>query len=497
MHVRARTRPSGRLRRGRSSRRGSVAGGLLAVLLGAVGLSVVPVAAADVTQDLGDAPAAFDRGPAGPASATLPGPRLGATVTADAIDPETGVSVYASDSADGDAGDDAVAAWPLFESGRLGQFDQEVGVSGVTGPSRLCGWIDFDQSLSFDAIERACVDLASGSETAALRWIGLPAGPGQSYLRLRIGPQSEQVERPTGPGDAGEVEDYAIQFVEPPPTRAELSLTEQVTPGRVTRVGESVRYEFVASNDGDVSLSDVRISDELPGLSPLECDAAPPVTLTPGADLTCTATRTTTQQDLDFGAIFDISEAVGEPPDGDPEDDSDDATAVADARVDAVQQPRLEIAATTGSRSAAAGRRIGFSFTATNTGNVTLSSPAIATSREGASLTCPDDAPDALAPGESLTCSGGYGIVAADARRGAVTITATVRAEKPYGDPASSSDDATARASLRVAVASASSAAAGSGQVGTLAATGGPTSVLFGLGVLACVGGAALLVRAR
>jgi len=45
---------------------------------------------------------------------------------------------------------------------------------------------------------------------------------------------------------------------------------------------------MVVTNDGNVTLSDVIITDTLPGLSPLSCSQ--PITLAPGASNTCTAT---------------------------------------------------------------------------------------------------------------------------------------------------------------------------------------------------------------
>ena len=166
VHVRARTRPSGRLRRAVRPVGGPSPVRLLAVLLGAVGLSVVPVAAADVARR----PRATRRprstagrrarpAPPSPARASVP------TVTADAVDPETGVSVYASDGADGDAGDDAVADWP---SARVGASRAVRPGGGRVRGDRTVPAVRVDRLRSQPAlstpIERACVDLASGRE---------------------------------------------------------------------------------------------------------------------------------------------------------------------------------------------------------------------------------------------------------------------------------------------------------------------------------------------
>ena len=104
----------------------------------------------------------------------------------------------------------------------------------------------------------------------------------------------------------------------------------------------------MATNTGTVPLSDVRMTDELPGLTDLSCDPAMPASLEPDDELSCTATRTVTQDDLDFGSIINIAQVSAEAPGGDADDDTDDISAIADVTVDAVLRPRLTLTAEVG-----------------------------------------------------------------------------------------------------------------------------------------------------
>ena len=100
-------------------------------------------------------------------------------------------------------------------------------------------------------------------------------------MRLRIGSDAAAVAESTGPSD-GEIEDYRVSFEDREPAALpDVSLTKTVTPKRMTQVGEELTYTLVATNTGTVPLSDVRMTDELPGLTDFSCDPAMPAVLEP------------------------------------------------------------------------------------------------------------------------------------------------------------------------------------------------------------------------
>ena len=87
--------------------------------------------------------------------------------------------------------------------------------------------------------------------------------------------------------------------------------------------GESIRYDYVVTNAGNVTLDPVVVTDPMVGLSTISC---PSPSLGAGTDETCTALYTTTQADVDRGAITNKGTATGTPPTGPNVSDTSTAT---------------------------------------------------------------------------------------------------------------------------------------------------------------------------
>jgi hypothetical protein len=404
--------------------------------------------------------------------------------------------------------EDGVQAFDDLRSGSPATVTKTVAIAGSTEQVRVCGWLDFDLSGSFDPAERSCTTAAAGAGTATLSFIGVPEGAGTSYARFRIGYNAVQVESPTGPSDAGEVEDYTIAVVAP---KASLRLEESITPDRVSRAGQVVRYTFTATNDGDVPLSNVAIANELEGLSALTCNSTAGILLPRGV-LSCVGTRPTTQQDLDFGGIFDAATVFGEAPGGDPNDPTDDIGAVSDGEVRITQQGALSLSMTSDASPVHRGDTVNFRLLAKNTGNVTLSHVHFANPMKGLSKWSCSAA--TVAPGAAISCESSYTVTAGDARAGTIRSRSSARAEAPYGDVADPADDVTAADSVTVAVRaraeppspSESPTSPGSANpsapstrpgTGTLPDTGGPALGLLVAAVALLTGGAALTLIGR
>ncbi|MDO9456907.1 hypothetical protein, partial [Nocardioides sp.] len=221
-----------------------------------------------------------------------------------------------------------------------------------------------------------------------------------------------------------------------------ISLVETAAPpfdangSGTINAGDTIAYSFVVTNTGGVTLTGVTVTDGLPGTV-----VCPTTTLAPGTSTTCTATYTITQADVDNGSVFNPSTATGTPPTGPAVTDTDGVTTPLSA------QPGVLLIDTSGtpfdfngSGAVDAGDTIGYTFTVTNTGGVTLNGVTVSDGLPGTVVTCPATA---LAPGASIICTATYTITQADVDNGLVFNPATATGTPPTGPAVTDTDSAT------------------------------------------------------
>jgi hypothetical protein len=307
--------------------------------------------------------------------------------------------------------------------------------------------------------------------------------------------------------DAGSIQNTAIASGTPPtgqdavspPSNAvvaaeidpSLSVVKSATPSDAANyaVGEVITYSFVITNAGNVTLTDVQpIEGTFTGTGTMSAPACPAgsASLAPGDQVTCTATYTVTQADIDAGSITNNVTATGTPPIG-PDPVSPPST---------VTVPELPAAALTIVKTASlsaistVGQTVTYSFLVTNTGNVTLTN---VTPQEGAfsgsgtlsAPSCPAAAASML-PGARVTCTASYTVTPADLSSKSLVNTAVAIGDPPTGQPVTSSPST---------VTIPDSAAVGSGLAGTGLVISG--WVLFGAPVLLLLGLGAILFSRR
>ena len=218
-----------------------------------------------------------------------------------------------------------------------------------------------------------------------------------------------------------------------------LALSKSASPMSYSQVGDVIVYTLVATNDGNVTLHAVSISD--PALGTLTCTPPQPATLAPGDTLTCTGSHTVTQSDLDTGSLKNTAQASGAPPSGTPI-----TSPPASVIVPAVQNPHLALTKTPSPTTYDhVGQAINYTLVATNDGNVTLVGVSISDPKLGA-LSCMPAQPATLAPGGTLICTGSYAVTQADLDAGSVKNTANASGTGPQGQPASATANATVTA---------------------------------------------------
>ncbi|RNL82892.1 DUF11 domain-containing protein, partial [Sinomicrobium pectinilyticum] len=222
--------------------------------------------------------------------------------------------------------------------------------------------------------------------------------------------------------------------------------------------GDIIQYSFTVENTGNVTLSNVSISDETM-VPALEVSEVSPSVLAPGETGTASAIYTITQEDINIGAVYNIAEASAETPGGEevyeesqpsePLDPSDpfymdecpDCTIVKLKRDPAITLLKTgEFNDENGDGQAQAGETITYRFEVTNTGNVYLDNIEIEDPLPGVTIT---GGPVSLAPGESdnTTFSGTYTITQDDIIDRGVTNQATVYANATDGSRVSNISD--------------------------------------------------------
>jgi hypothetical protein len=185
-------------------------------------------------------------------------------------------------------------------------------------------------------------------------------------------------------------------------------------------VGNVISYSFLVTNTGNVTLDGpFTVNDDK---AANESCPATPTSLAPGDSITCTASYTITQADLDAGSVTNVASATAA-------NNGTPVTSPTDTEtVTAVKTPALTIVKTaTPSTYNAVGNVISYSFLVTNTGNVTITNLAVADDK-AANESCPVTT---LAPGASTTCTASYSITQADLNNGSVTNSAFATGQDP------------------------------------------------------------------
>jgi uncharacterized repeat protein (TIGR01451 family) len=195
-----------------------------------------------------------------------------------------------------------------------------------------------------------------------------------------------------------------------------ISLVKSADTGTFAVDGTVITYRYVVTNTGNVTLTSIGVTDPLPGLSAIDCGGV--TTLAPGGSVTCTASYTTTQADVDAGSVTNTATATGTPPTGSPVTATSTVviTAIPDASIGILKSANL-------SSFSQAGTTITYSYRVTNTGNVTLESVGVSDPLPGLSaVICPSTT---LAVGAVETCTATYTVTQADMDRGSVTNIGT------------------------------------------------------------------------
>ncbi|HYF74779.1 MAG TPA: hypothetical protein VD864_18270 [Nocardioides sp.] len=197
--------------------------------------------------------------------------------------------------------------------------------------------------------------------------------------------------------------------------------------------GDTVTYDFLVTNTGNVTLNPVTVSD--PKLGAITCPSGP---LAAGASVSCTQkTYTLTQADVDAGKVDNTATVTGTPPTGPPVTDGDTVSTPV-PKLPAIELDKTGSAINDNDGNGPdAGDTVTYGFKVTNTGNVTLNPVTVSDPKLGA-ITCPAGA---LLPGASVSCTPKtYTLLQTDVNAGKVENTATAHGSPPSGPEVTDTD---------------------------------------------------------
>ncbi|WP_277602621.1 DUF7507 domain-containing protein [Macrococcus armenti] len=204
---------------------------------------------------------------------------------------------------------------------------------------------------------------------------------------------------------------------------------DKTTDTKLVRMpGQSIEYNFIIKNTGDVTLSNITLDD--PMISDVQLQKT---TLAPGESTVATGKHIVTQEEFDSGNIKNKATVKGTPPVGTPVNSSDSVD------VPTELMPSIKLEKTTKSVSVKQGEVVTYNFTVTNTGNTTLSNVVVNDPMLGGSLKLDKTT---LAPNETTTGVATYTVTATDMANDQIENIATVTGIDPKSQEVKDTDNA-------------------------------------------------------
>ena len=224
-----------------------------------------------------------------------------------------------------------------------------------------------------------------------------------------------------------------------------ITIAKKADTATFSTVGTLITYTYTITNTGNVTLTNVHVTDSRLGPVP---GCSIPV-LDPMETHVCTATHLTTQADLDRGKIINTATVTGT------ENGRQVTNKSNKVRIRALQRPAIGIAKSASVSSfSRAGTPITYYFDVVNSGNVTLHEIYVTDTRLG-KITCPQTT---LAAGASMRCQATLVTTQADVDRGFIANSAKVTGFSPTEQKVTHNDQLTIKAVHRPAISIAKSA---------------------------------------
>ncbi len=249
------------------------------------------------------------------------------------------------------------------------------------------------------------------------------------------------------PNNDGSPDDLTVITLTPNPMISITKADNLPADGSYDTVGEAILYTIEVTNNGNVTLTNIVLTD------PNADTIVPSViaSIDPGQTVIATATHVITQADIDLGTVTNIASVSAEDPNTTPvNDDSDDPDTPApdDATITIIDQnPELTLTKMSDTPTDGAydtvGEVITYTLEVINTGTVTINNIVVTDLNADSGSVTPSNIAT-LAPGGRITVTAAHSITQLDLDAGIVINRADVVGETPGGIPVTDmSDDPT------------------------------------------------------
>ena len=220
--------------------------------------------------------------------------------------------------------------------------------------------------------------------------------------------------------------------------KAHLTVTKKsdVAEDDTVSLGDTITYTITVKNDGNVTITDIELTDTVAGYDPVDItNKLSKTKLAPGETATATFTHVVTEQDILAGSVENAATATGTDPEG------DDPTVVPGTTEDPTDSKKAHLTVTKESDvdegdTVSLGDTITYTITVKNDGNVTIKKIELTDTVAGYD---PVDITNKLskkelAPGATATATFTHVVTEQDIVAGSVKNHATAEGEDPEGD---------------------------------------------------------------
>ena len=242
---------------------------------------------------------------------------------------------------------------------------------------------------------------------------------------------SPDPENPDVPVDPGEKEDPTD------PANGHLNITKTTTStpanGSAYALGETIIYQITVKNDGNLTIKDIEVTDELTGN--IGDKAWKIDSLSPDESKVFTAEYKVTEADILKGEVHNEATAKGKNPDPEKPDVPVDPGTKDEPTVKAEPSLFVDKEANQKAGGYALGEEISYTIRVLNNGNVTISNITVTDEMTGLNETIPT-----LAVGEEKTFTTTHKVTEADILKGKILNVATAKGTDPKGNPVEKDD---------------------------------------------------------